>query len=301
MAEHWRDLQRRVCDIFNSQPGFFAEENKQLVGARATVTVDVYVRHSYGPLAFAIVVECKAWKSAVPQEKAFALKAVVDDVGASMGILLTELGIQLGASSFIGEKTNLVALTLDELETLMPRSLARVAGVKELELLLRQDRVTERELVRLFELHPHFLSNLGYERIIAGPVLRTAERPLMPDFILKPTFSDFCDLLEVKNASTKLLLGQPDRQRVTRAVVEAVAQLRAYREYFEQRANVERFRMMYGVICYRPHLLLLAGRSPELLDDLFVMRNAEDQFQVRVVTFDQLLSAARARLVETFI
>jgi hypothetical protein len=129
--------------LFNKQPGFIAEENKQLEGARARVTVDVFVRHTYGPLAFTIVVECKAWSGRVSQEKAFALKGVVDDVGASMGLLLTEEGVQSGVERYVGRNTNLIALRLDELETLMLRGIAHVQAVDELDLLLRYGQTTE--------------------------------------------------------------------------------------------------------------------------------------------------------------
>ena len=106
----WKEFQSRVAALFNRYPGFSAIENYGAVGARGSISLDVFVRHEHGPLSFSVVVECKLWNSKVPQEKAFALKSVVDDIGASMGIILTQKGVQTGCESYIDACTNLSAL-----------------------------------------------------------------------------------------------------------------------------------------------------------------------------------------------
>ena len=298
--EAWQELQTRVCQIFNRQSGFRAEENKPLIGARSTVKVDVYIRHEYGPLDFTIVVECKSWNSRIPQEKAFALKSVVEDVGASMGIIISELGIQPGCERFIGAHTNLRAFRIDELEERMTNALEPNAGIEQLELLLDGATTTELDLIRCFEAHPQLLLNLGYEAIIVGPTLRDESRTLRPDFILRPPFGQFCDLLEIKHPATRLLLGHLDRPKVIRAAVEAVAQLHVYHEFFADRVNASVFYEQYGVLCYRPQLLLIAGRSPNTFEELLSLRDIEMSSGIRLITYDQLLAAARVRMFRSF-
>jgi hypothetical protein len=114
----WRELQSKVAAMFNRYRGVTAIENHTLHGARGKVAVDVYVKHDFGPLSFSIIVECKCWGTRVPQEKAHALKSVVEDVGASMGIILTEKGVQSGCATFLAKSTNLSAYRLKELESL---------------------------------------------------------------------------------------------------------------------------------------------------------------------------------------
>jgi hypothetical protein len=43
------------------------------------------------------LVECKAWSSAVPKEKVFALRTIVEDTGADRGFVMAEKGYQSGA------------------------------------------------------------------------------------------------------------------------------------------------------------------------------------------------------------
>lgn len=45
-----------------------------------------------------------------------ALKAIVEDLGAALGILVSEVGVQKGASEFLHSPINVRALTFAELE-----------------------------------------------------------------------------------------------------------------------------------------------------------------------------------------
>ena len=96
----WKTLQEEVCELFNQYPGFTATEEEVVEGARSSVQVDVLVRYQFWELDHVIVVECKAWQKRVTQEKVFALKAIVDDLGAQFGIIVSPKGLQAGADKF---------------------------------------------------------------------------------------------------------------------------------------------------------------------------------------------------------
>jgi CxxC-x17-CxxC domain-containing protein len=130
--DDWRTFQERVADLFRSIPGCSVSVCEELHGARiGTVEADVVARFRAEPtgsvsrrahlLEFVVVAECKHWRTRVPQEKVFALKTIVEDVGAAMGILVSEAGVQAGAVHYLSTHNNIRALTYHQL-------LAFVAG-----------------------------------------------------------------------------------------------------------------------------------------------------------------------------
>jgi len=60
-------------------------------------------------------VECKYWKTRIPQKEILALKQTVEDTGAHMGILVTKEGVQKGVKEYLAKHGNLMALTYKEL------------------------------------------------------------------------------------------------------------------------------------------------------------------------------------------
>jgi len=129
----WIDLQEKVAALFSKVPGCRALLNHNVSGARiCNVAVDVYAEfgaESTDPFImndtgfiFTVIVECKHWKTRVPQEKVFALKTIVEDVGADRGLLITEAGVQKGAEKYLQSPCNIQALTFAELKVqLQPR------------------------------------------------------------------------------------------------------------------------------------------------------------------------------------
>jgi CxxC-x17-CxxC domain-containing protein len=124
-TQEWRLFQERVADLFRRILTCKVTVNETLHGARiGSVEVDVVARfgakRAFGPpqprFVFTVLVECKFWKTRVPQEKIFALKAIVEDTGAAQGILVSDLGVQKGASEFLCSPINVKALTFAELE-----------------------------------------------------------------------------------------------------------------------------------------------------------------------------------------
>jgi CxxC-x17-CxxC domain-containing protein len=62
-------------------------------------------------------VECKFWNRRIPQEKLFALKTIVEDVGASEGILISQFGIQKGSQEYVNHPVNVKTLTFAQLRS----------------------------------------------------------------------------------------------------------------------------------------------------------------------------------------
>ncbi len=65
-------------------------------------------------ISFAWVVECKNWKTSVPKEKVATLTAILQDVGADRGFLLSETGFQSGALR-MAAKANITLTSLADL------------------------------------------------------------------------------------------------------------------------------------------------------------------------------------------
>ncbi len=110
----WRDLQTRVCNLFNTL-GFSAKENVKVSGTRGTHDLDVHAEFYDGGFRFVIVVECKHWKTRVNKEKVLVLKSILDDIGADKGIIVSTSGFQKGARRY-ARKTNIKLLSFTELE-----------------------------------------------------------------------------------------------------------------------------------------------------------------------------------------
>ena len=113
MSADWKQYQRKAADFY-SRLGLAAIVEKKIDGARGVHTVDVYVEGNIHGIPFRWIVECKAWKTSVPKEKVLALAAIVQDVGADRGFLLSEKGFQSGAVR-CAQRTNITLSSLEDL------------------------------------------------------------------------------------------------------------------------------------------------------------------------------------------
>lgn len=128
---NWRDFQEKVAELFRGISGCRVFVDYPVKGSRIrNVKVDVLAEFSaqenpYGVrghgFVFKVIVECKYWKTKIPQERIFALKTIVEDTGAAMGLLVTEVGVQSGAEEYLASPGNLRAITFEELHALLRR------------------------------------------------------------------------------------------------------------------------------------------------------------------------------------
>lgn len=126
LAYNWHNFQEKVAGLFRRMPDCTVFIDQTLSGSRIRkVKVDVlvefttqrerYFRVSGRGFVFKVIVECKYWKTRIQQKEIFALKEIVEDTGAHMGILVTEVGVQEGVKEYLSRPVNLMALTYKEL------------------------------------------------------------------------------------------------------------------------------------------------------------------------------------------
>lgn len=155
--------------------------------------------------------------------------------------------------------------------------------------LLNDSSAKEHHFQEFFERNPEFLLGLDYDRAISHPVLyRDTDGPLVPDFFLQPLDSQLCDILDLKLPDEKLVVGSKNRIRLSSSVYEVVAQLREYRDYFDDpklRADVQ---AKYGITAFKPALSVVIGRTPRHVSDEKYRQIFEGTGGVRILTYDDL-------------
>ena len=159
MSGDWKEYQEEAAKFFRSL-GLSATVECHVEGVRGEHDVDVYVEGDLHGINFKWVVECKAWKSNIPKEKAMVLMSIVQDVGADRGFLLSETGFQSGAIRAV-RGSNITLTSLDDLRELVEEDLVESTIVK---LSWRTNRVLD----KLRYLHKqtdnyqsHFLTQMG--------------------------------------------------------------------------------------------------------------------------------------------
>ena len=172
--------------------------------------------------------------------------------------------------------------------------------IEELELLINDQRTSEADFQHFFEAHPHFLRLRDHREVHSHVVLTRPEThgPLIPDFILTDLELQRAAIAELKLPGPKLIRRQTNRDRFASAVMEARAQLLTYREWFREKTNRQRLVGSVGMEIYEPSLIAIIGRSSEFVDSVDRQRLRADNPDIEVVTFDDILRAAKRRRMQ---
>lgn len=172
-------------------------------------------------------------------------------------------------------------------------------SINELESLVNSDDTTEARLQRFFEQNSELIRGDEYQAAHSQIVLeRHDSGALRPDFVLQPSdTSQLCDLLDLKLPSQNILVAKRNRQRFSAAVFEACAQLREYGLYFDDPRHRDLIRERYGLVAYRPRLIVVIGRLGGL-DPVELRKMSLDVPQLTLRTYDGLLARARRKLAE---
>lgn len=167
--------------------------------------------------------------------------------------------------------------------------------IKKLESLINGGGA-EREFQRFFERFPRFLTNIGpYQKVHAQLVLhREQEGSLIPDFFLEKIDSDFCDICDLKLPTHEIVRHQKNRTRFRDAIMEGIAQLTYYRDWFDSPNNRNAFTAKYGINSYRPRAVLVIGRRASFsteIERLQLEGGLPNWFQL--LTYDEIINRAK--------
>ena len=110
----WKKLQYGVCKIFN-EIGLKAETEKEIKTPRGTVELDVFALDPGSVDKIQYVVECKNWKSSIPQSVVHSFTTVMHEVGANIGYIVSQRGLQKGAIDYI-KNTNIKGVKYSEFQ-----------------------------------------------------------------------------------------------------------------------------------------------------------------------------------------
>jgi hypothetical protein len=175
---------------------------------------------------------------------------------------------------------------------LIPESVLR-----ELEAIVNRPQCKELDLQRFLEANPEILKSLGYSACRSQVVLREPGRPdLIPDFLLQRPGNVGFDILDLKLPSAALARQKP-YARVSGDITRAVAQLHAYRNFFQKPANRDTFIREHGIEYLEPQLIVAIGRQDQYRN-LEHRATIEGQTKdVRVLTYDDLIAYAKTRVL----
>jgi ferredoxin len=170
------------------------------------------------------------------------------------------------------------------------------SAVEEFEFLLNNPRTKEYSYQSFFENHPDFILNDEYKKAYSHLTLECDDGPLIPDFLLEPIEQNsLVDILELKLPTTRIYVLHKNRIRFSSAVMEAVAQLREYQLFFDERENREKIQKKYGLLAYRPKMIVIIGRRGNI-DPISEKKIQSDFPQLILRTYDEVLLRAKNRL-----
>jgi len=109
----WYKFQERICTHFKSI-GARAQTNVTVQGIRTTHDIDILVETKFLGQDLTWIVEAKNWKSKVNKLHVLGLRAIVEDIGADRGFIVSQKGFQSGAIE-AANKSNIRLISFDEL------------------------------------------------------------------------------------------------------------------------------------------------------------------------------------------
>jgi restriction endonuclease len=111
----WKDYEHEVARVFHALDRD-ARVGVEVDGVRARHKVDVVVDFLRDGVPQRWIVECKHHRRRVEKLHVLALQTLVQDVGASAGLLMSEAGFQPGAHA-AAARTNVLLMSVEELKS----------------------------------------------------------------------------------------------------------------------------------------------------------------------------------------
>lgn len=188
-----------------------------------------------------------------------------------------------------------------------PRTVSRfevehLDALHELERMLRDPRVREKDLQSFFTEFPYLLAGPDYTEIRSQVVLQLQDQgALIPDFFLQPVDQwQLWDIADIKLPRFRTVVHQRHRTRLSSAVMEGIAQLRTYSRYFDDPQNRDLAMKLHGISAYKPRLILIIGRAEPDVSPTEWRTIESEAAGVRLLNYDQVVELARQRLTGRF-
>jgi len=167
--------------------------------------------------------------------------------------------------------------------------------VMEFEYLINKKSVSESELQMFLEAHPTFLLGNRYKYLRSHVYLqRDQEGPLIPDFILEPVNPfDYWKVIDLKLPNDKITkIINDNRKGFNSKILDALHQLREYRDYFDNPVYRERMGDV-GITAFKPELSVIVGRDYGNLTMEDVIKARCDLKDLEIITYEELLERVK--------
>ena len=242
---HWQDLQNAVGRILR-EAGFEVEIEKPVETVRGKVTVDVFARDDSADPRMTYLVECKHWKTAVPQQVVHAFQTTMRGSGANQGFIVSSGGFQSGAHAAV-EKSNVDLLTWEEFQDLFAERWYRCHALPsmqhELDPLVEYTEPVNSRISRKADALPadrrqQFIRLRGEHRQLVATfditcsLLREQSQSVLPPLPLSEAFAEQPDL----DLPDDLLEAKALREFADSLVAHGREAIRQFDEVFGERA-----------------------------------------------------------------
>lgn len=174
-------------------------------------------------------------------------------------------------------------------------SIPSQSAIEELENLINESTAAEADFQDLFERNPELLAGREYIHAVPHLALSDALGRGIPDFFLCRTDTGLCDILDLKLPKHKVVTGPERRRQFSKELKDAIAQLREYRDYFDDKAHRQMFRDTYKLEAYKPNVSVVIGRSSSFRSTYERQKIQLDTY-VKIITYDDILRMASRRL-----
>ena len=173
-------------------------------------------------------------------------------------------------------------------------------AIAELEAMLNDPHKSERDFHLFFRAHPEFLYQGRYQEHWSEPELVGKQNGVLrPDFVLRPASSadvpGSWKIIELKRPTAPLVAGRAAHGDTSHHLSRAVAQLRDYKDYFDDPRNATRIRARFGSDVRLPKLALIIGRLPSRMQERH-MRARSRTPDIEFITYDEMIEFRRGQV-----
>jgi hypothetical protein len=180
----------------------------------------------------------------------------------------------------------------------VPLPLTTVTVLSEFEELINSQSIREGQIQKFLEAYPEIIESLGYATCKPHVVLQQpGQKDLIPDFILQRPGNNGFDILDLKLPTARVAIANPFL-RISHEITKALAQLRAYKNFFNNPSNTSTFYKTYGLDPLTPELIVVIGRSTEVLSFQDRVEISKQAGGLRIISYDELIDYGKSRAIK---